>query len=194
MTVEFFVRLVWSFCKNQKKVEKRLFYGHFWVNFGCFSHNRAIRFWCHCTYRTLIWCRMAAENFVRIVWSFRENQKMSFLAIFGLILAVSHIPAIRFWCHCTYRTLIWCRMTVENFVRIVWTVFEKIEKSRKMAVFGHFWLFLTFQSYDFDAFEHAGAPLGVEWLCKILWKSYGVFEKFEIFMKRSEEKTTRLNE
>ena len=27
-------------------------------------------------------------------------------------------------------------MTVENFVRIVWTVFEKIEKSRKMAVFG----------------------------------------------------------
>ena len=31
--------------------------------------------------------------------------------------------------------LIWFRMTVENFVRIVWTVFEKIEKSRKMAVF-----------------------------------------------------------
>ena len=30
-------------------------------------------------------------------------------------------------------------MTVENLVRIVWTVFEKIEKSRKMAVF---WPFL----------------------------------------------------
>ena len=27
-------------------------------------------------------------------------------------------------------------MTVENFVRIVWTILEKIEKSRKMAVFG----------------------------------------------------------
>ena len=61
-------------------------------------------------------------------------------------------------------------MTVEIFVRIVWTVFEKIEKSRKMAVlrlilaiFGLFLaMSLTFQSCDFDAFEHAGAPLGVE--------------------------------
>ena len=58
-------------------------------------------------------------------------------------------------------------MTVDIFVRIVWTVFAKIKKSRKMAVFGHFWanfgyvsMFLTFQSYDFDAFEHAG-PLWV---------------------------------
>ena len=50
-------------------------------------------------------------------------------------------------------------MTVENFVRIVWTVFEKTEKSRKMAVFGLILaifvlilaMFLTFQSYDFDA-------------------------------------------
>ena len=55
-------------------------------------------------------------------------------------------------------------MTVENFVRIVWTVFEKIEKSRKLAAFGLILaifglilaIFLTFQSYDFDAFEHAG--------------------------------------
>ena len=31
-------------------------------------------------------------------------------------------------------------MTVEIFVQIEWTVFEKIEKSRKMDVFG---LFLT---------------------------------------------------
>ena len=61
-------------------------------------------------------------------------------------------------------------MTLENFVRSVWTVFEKFEKSRKMAVLGLFLaifglilaMFLTFQSYEFDAFEHAGAPLGVE--------------------------------
>ena len=61
-------------------------------------------------------------------------------------------------------------MTVEYFVRIAWSVFEKIEKCRKVAVFGLFLaifglilaMFLTFQSYDFDAFEHAGAPLGVE--------------------------------
>ena len=61
-------------------------------------------------------------------------------------------------------------MTVQNFVRIVLTVFEKIEKSRKLAVFGRnsaiFGLtlatFLTFQSYNFVVFAHAGAPLGVE--------------------------------
>ena len=58
-------------------------------------------------------------------------------------------------------------MTVENFVRIVWTVFEKIEKSRKMAVFLAIFglilaMFLTSRPYDFDAFAQAGAPLGVE--------------------------------
>ena len=57
-------------------------------------------------------------------------------------------------------------MTVENFVRIVWTVFEKIEKSRKMSFLAIFRLilamFLTSQSYDFDAFAHVEAPLGVE--------------------------------
>ena len=36
------------------------------------------------------------------------------------------------------RTLIWCRITVENFVRIVWTVFEKIEKVEKWLFFGQF--------------------------------------------------------
>ena len=51
-------------------------------------------------------------------------------------------------------------MTVENFVRIVWTVFEKIEKNRKMTSFGHFGLilamFLTSQPYDLDAIAHIG--------------------------------------
>ena len=49
-------------------------------------------------------------------------------------------------------------------------VFKKIEKSRKMTVFGLILaifglvlsMFLTFQSYDFDAFAHAGAPFGIE--------------------------------
>ena len=54
-------------------------------------------------------------------------------------------------------------MTVENFFRIVRTVFEKIEKNRKMAVFGLILaMFFSFQSYDFDASEHARAPLGVK--------------------------------
>ena len=57
-------------------------------------------------------------------------------------------------------------MTVENFVRIVSTVFEKIEKSKNgcfSAIFGLILaIFLTTQSYDFDAIAHTGAPLGVE--------------------------------
>ena len=36
MTVQNFVRIVWSFCENGKKVEKWLFLGHFWL---CFSHS-----------------------------------------------------------------------------------------------------------------------------------------------------------
>ena len=56
-------------------------------------------------------------------------------------------------------------MTVENFVRIVWTVFEKIKKVEKwlfLAIFGLILaMFLTSQSYDFDVIAHAEAPSGV---------------------------------
>ena len=52
-------------------------------------------------------------------------------------------------------------MTVQNSVRIVWKVFEKIEKSLKMtvflAIFGlNLALFLTSQAYDLDAIAHIG--------------------------------------
>ena len=51
-------------------------------------------------------------------------------------------------------------MTVENFVRIVWTVFEKIEKKSNycfLAIFGLILaMFLTSQPYDFDAIAHIG--------------------------------------
>ena len=52
-------------------------------------------------------------------------------------------------------------MTVENFVRIVWTVFEKIEKKSKngcfLAIFGLILsMFLTSQPYDFDAIANKG--------------------------------------
>ena len=64
-----------------------------------------------------------------------------------------------------------------------------------LAIFGIILaMFLSSQSYDFDAIAHAGAPLDVEWLqnfMKIVWT---VFEKFEIFIERSgEKKTTRLH-
>ena len=45
-------------------------------------------------------------------------------------------------------------MTVENFVGIVWAVFEK--KSENDC----FLLFLESQSYDFDAIARTRAPLG----------------------------------
>ena len=52
-------------------------------------------------------------------------------------------------------------MTVENFVRNVWTVFEKIEKKSKndcfLAIFGlTLAVFLTSQPYDFNAIAHIG--------------------------------------
>ena len=48
-------------------------------------------------------------------------------------------------------------------------------------------MFLTFQSYDFDAFAHGpfGCRMTVQSFVKIVWT---VFEKFEIFMKRLGEK------
>ena len=52
-------------------------------------------------------------------------------------------------------------MTVENFVRSVWTVSEKIEKKSKndcfLAISGLILaMFLTSQPYDFDAIAHIG--------------------------------------
>ena len=52
-------------------------------------------------------------------------------------------------------------MTVENFVRIVWTVFEKIEKKIKYDCFSVIFgliltMFLTSQPYDIDAIARIG--------------------------------------
>ena len=38
MTVENFVRIVWSFCEN-KKSRKWLFFDHYWAIFSCFSNS-----------------------------------------------------------------------------------------------------------------------------------------------------------
>ena len=51
-------------------------------------------------------------------------------------------------------------MTVEMFVRIVWTVYAKIKKSKNvcfLAIFGlTLAMFLTFQSYEFNGIAHKG--------------------------------------
>ena len=58
-------------------------------------------------------------------------------------------------------------MTVENFVRIVWTVFEKIEKKSKKGCFSAIFglilaMFLTTQLYEFNEIAHKGPYYGVE--------------------------------
>ena len=64
------------------------------------------------------------------------------------------------------------KMTVENFVRIVCTVFAKIKKVKKMAGFDYFWV-------NFVRVVRT------------------VFEKFEVFIegrqKKKTNKTTRLH-
>ena len=66
---------------------------------------------------------------------------------------------------------------------------KKVEKWLFLAIFRLILaMFLTSQSYDFDAFAHAGALLGVERVqnfMKIVWT---VFEKIEIFIESSGEK------
>ena len=74
------------------------------------------------------------EQFLR---KSKKSENDRFFFIFGLILAVSQIPIIQLCCQCTYRTLIWCRMVVKHFVRILSTVFEKWTVE-KWGVFGHF--------------------------------------------------------
>ena len=48
-------------------------------------------------------------------------------------------------------------------------------------------MFFRSQSYDFDAVAHAGAPRGVE---RLRLNRMDSFEKFQIFIERSGEKST----
>ena len=68
-----------------------------------------------------------------------------------------------------------------------WENRKKSKNGCFLAIFGLILaMFLTSQPYDFDAF--AGAPLGVEWLCKIPWKSYGQFLRNLKFSWKGREK------
>ena len=61
-----------------------------------------------------------------------------------------------------------------------WEIRKKSKNGCFLAIFELILaMFLTSQPYDFDAFVHTGAPMGVEWLCKIFMKIVRrVFEKF----------------
>ena len=64
------------------------------------------------------------------------------------------------------RTSICFKMTVQNFVRIVVTVFEKFEKVHNWLFFGQFRLFLESQFYDINVIACIGPPYNVKWLEK----------------------------
>ena len=85
-----------------------------------------------------------------------------------------------------------CRKFRSNRMDSFWENRKKSKNGCFFTIFGLILtMFLTFQSYDFDAFAHAEAPLSVEWLhvfMKIVWT---VFEKFEIFMKGREKKNKK---
>ena len=50
-------------------------------------------------------------------------------------------------------------MAGENFVQVVTTVFENIEKVHEWLFFGQFRLFLESQPYDINVIAHIGPPL-----------------------------------
>ena len=73
-----------------------------------------------------------------------------------------------------------------------WENRKKSKNGRFLAIFGLILaMFLTSRPYDFDAFAHTGAPLGVEWLCKISWKSYGQFLRNLKFSWKGREKKNK---
>ena len=76
-----------------------------------------------------------------------------------------------------------------------WENRKKSKNGCFLAIFGLILaMFLTSRPYDFDAFAHAGAPLGEEWLCKISWKSYGQFlRNLKFSWKGREKKKHRRN-
>ena len=73
-----------------------------------------------------------------------------------------------------------------------WENRKKSKNGCFLAIFGLILaMFLTSRPYDFDAFAHAEAPLGVEWLCRISWKSYGQFLRNLKFSWKGREKKNK---
>ena len=84
-------------------------------------------------------------------------------------------------------------MTVQNFVRIVWTVFAKIEKVQEWSFFGHFRANFGTKCFsiaqtlmpDFDAITHIG--LYLVWNdCR---KQKTSFESYGEILRKSEKKS-----
>ena len=68
-------------------------------------------------------------------------------------------------------------MAGENFVQVLTTVFEKLEKVHNWLFFGQFRLFLEFQLYNINVMAHIGPPYNVKWLSKFSFESLRQFLK-----------------
>ena len=143
---------------------------------------------------------MAVEIFVRIVETVFEKKcnssqlafLWSFLALFlksqtidvnviahiEPLYSVKRLYKISFEPYRVFdRTSICFKMTVENFVRMVLTVFEKIEKVNNWLFFGQFRLFLESQLYDTNVIAHIGPQYKVNWLSKFSFEPLRQFLK-----------------
>ena len=134
MTVENFVRIVWTvFAKIEKSRKMAFFLAIFGLILAMFLTPQQYEF-DEIAHKGPYYgvendCRKFRSNRMD---SFCENRKMSkngcflghFWANFGY---VSHIPVTWFWCHCAHRGPFGCRMTVQNFMKILWKVFENFE-------------------------------------------------------------------
>ena len=76
MIVENFDRIIRRDFRKLKEVQKWLFFGHFWANFGCFSHP-SHAFWCHCAHRSTFGFRMTVQNYMETYRQFSRNSKFS---------------------------------------------------------------------------------------------------------------------
>ena len=90
-------------------------------------------------------------------------------------------------------------MTVKKFVRIVWTVFAKIKKNPKMAIFCSildcFWPCFSSPNHTIVMPLRRLGPFGCRMTVQIFMKRkivWTIFEKVETFIERSEKKITTL--
>ena len=82
-------------------------------------------------------------------------------------------------------------MGVENFGRIVMTVFEK--KVSQLAVSGSLLaIFLKPQPYGLDVIAHIVPPHSVKRLLKFSFESYGVFDRTSIWFRMKVKISVRI--
>ena len=132
-----------------------------WCSFCFCLLIAAIRFWCHCTHRTLKWCRLTVEKFVRSVWHFcwKKYSVFNFLVTLGLhsLLFLKRIHTIFMQLHKKYSHMLkkQYRKFNSNRKKSIWENW-KLPKMVNWSFWGYFWLYVRSETYDFDAIAQIG--------------------------------------